>query len=442
MALIKCPECGKEISDTVDVCPNCGFSMKKKKYNKKIIIGAAIVVIGAGGFLFANRVTPTEQAQINNVYNVISEIGTVDTGSRAKIEKAEKQYEALSSKCKRHVKNRNELNSARKSYDKLLAGNLDEDISEIGEVMLDKKNEIDRLNMVYDGLTEDQQKLVKNKKVLDEDTASVLTLKIADVQTKISDIGTVSLDSGEKITAARNAFESLSEEEQAKVENAGDLQKAEDSYSTLAVKECENLINAIGEVTLDSKDVIYQAQNFYNSLSESDKQKVSNSYSLTADNNEYMRLVSEEQERQRTMNIGDTVTSKDWELQLKRVNITAKILPNSTSGYYTYYYADDNETFIDLVFQMKNVNVEILGIDGAVGSCTVDYGGNKVSKQYNLYTSRGSRIEAVYDWDGLDALDTTTLHVAIRMPRECQTNNEPITVRLILAGQEKIIKVR
>lgn len=28
MALIKCPECGKEISDSADVCPNCGFSIK------------------------------------------------------------------------------------------------------------------------------------------------------------------------------------------------------------------------------------------------------------------------------------------------------------------------------------------------------------------------------------------------------------------------------
>lgn len=442
MALIKCPECGKEISDTVEACPNCGFAIKKKNHNKKNIIVAAAVVVCACGFLLVNRVTPTEQAQINNVYNVISEIGTVDTGSRNKIEKAEKQYEALSSKCQHRVKNRNELSSARKTFDKLLAENLDDDIAEIGEVTLDKKNEIERLNIAYEALTEDQRKLVKNKKILDEDTKSVLVKKIADVQTKISDIGIVSLDSGEKITVARNAFESLTEEEQVKVENAEDLQLAEDCYSALAVQECENLINAIGEVTLDSKNAIYQAKDFYNSLSESDKQKVSNSYSLTADNNEYMRLVSEEQERQKTMNVGDMVTSKDWEIQLKRVNITAKILPDSTSGYYSYYYADDNETFVDLVFQMKNVNVEILRINGAVGNCTVNYGSDKITKQYNLYISNGSRIEAVYDWDGLDALDMTTLHVTIRMPRECQTNNEPITVRLILAGQEKIIKVR
>lgn len=29
MGLIKCPECGKEISDKADVCIGCGFPIKK-----------------------------------------------------------------------------------------------------------------------------------------------------------------------------------------------------------------------------------------------------------------------------------------------------------------------------------------------------------------------------------------------------------------------------
>lgn len=29
MALIKCPECGKEVSTSADVCPHCGFPIKK-----------------------------------------------------------------------------------------------------------------------------------------------------------------------------------------------------------------------------------------------------------------------------------------------------------------------------------------------------------------------------------------------------------------------------
>lgn len=48
MALIKCPECGKEVSDTAKACPNCGYSMKVRgiKITKKhAIIGAIAAVI-------------------------------------------------------------------------------------------------------------------------------------------------------------------------------------------------------------------------------------------------------------------------------------------------------------------------------------------------------------------------------------------------------------
>lgn len=29
MALIKCPECNKEVSDTAETCPHCGYRLKK-----------------------------------------------------------------------------------------------------------------------------------------------------------------------------------------------------------------------------------------------------------------------------------------------------------------------------------------------------------------------------------------------------------------------------
>ena len=36
MALIKCSECGKEISDKADKCPNCGCPVKKQPYTVTI----------------------------------------------------------------------------------------------------------------------------------------------------------------------------------------------------------------------------------------------------------------------------------------------------------------------------------------------------------------------------------------------------------------------
>lgn len=442
MALIKCPECGKEVSDTVDVCPNCGFFLKKKKHNKKIITGVVIVIVGIGGFLFINRVTPIEQTQINNTYHLISEIDTIDFDSKEKIEKAEEQYNALSLKCKWHVKNKNTLKEARKLYDNFVADSLDEDISKIGDVVLIKSKEIKRLNDLYDGLTENQQKLVKNKEILNKATENILAIKISNATSKISNIGTVNLDSKDKIIAAQEALEYLSDQEKSMVENIDMLQIAEETYSELAVKECENLINSIGELTLDSKDALYKAKDFYNSLDQSDKQKVSNVDLLRNLNDEYEQLLTEERDRKKLMNVGDKVVSNKWDIELKRTDITAKILPNSTNGYYGYYYADDEETFVDLVFQIKNIDVEIIKINGIAGECKVEYKGVTSSKKYNLFTSTGNTVDRVYDWDGLDALDTTTLHVAIDMPRECLTNNEPITVRLTLTGQEKIIKVR
>lgn len=35
MAMIMCPECGKEISDKAKRCPSCGFKIKSRR--KKIV---------------------------------------------------------------------------------------------------------------------------------------------------------------------------------------------------------------------------------------------------------------------------------------------------------------------------------------------------------------------------------------------------------------------
>lgn len=35
MALIKCPECGKEISDKAGECPNCGYPLEDMRVEKE-----------------------------------------------------------------------------------------------------------------------------------------------------------------------------------------------------------------------------------------------------------------------------------------------------------------------------------------------------------------------------------------------------------------------
>lgn len=45
MALIKCKECGKEISKKADSCPNCGFNLKKEKENLNQGIGCLVLIV-------------------------------------------------------------------------------------------------------------------------------------------------------------------------------------------------------------------------------------------------------------------------------------------------------------------------------------------------------------------------------------------------------------
>ena len=66
MALIKCPECGKEISDTIVACPNCGYSFKKKnKWLLPVIIVLIVALIGGAlsYFLYFKPNSVLDQAE-------------------------------------------------------------------------------------------------------------------------------------------------------------------------------------------------------------------------------------------------------------------------------------------------------------------------------------------------------------------------------------------
>lgn len=59
MALINCPECGKEVSDSAVMCPNCGFTITQKNNNnerksipKKLLIIALVILVILLGICF------------------------------------------------------------------------------------------------------------------------------------------------------------------------------------------------------------------------------------------------------------------------------------------------------------------------------------------------------------------------------------------------------
>ena len=116
------------------------------------------------------------------------------------------------------------------------------------------------------------------------------------VKELIDAIGEVTLDSGDAIDAARTAYDKLPEAKKALVDNYEKLTAAEEAYSALvdaaAAKAVDDLIDAIGEVTLESGDAIKAARAAYDALTDTQKELVKNYEKLLAAEELYEELTA------------------------------------------------------------------------------------------------------------------------------------------------------
>ena len=111
-------------------------------------------------------------------------------------------------------------------------------IDEIGEVSLQSEGKISSAREAYDALNDNDKKMVSNYAVLQAAEQKLSELKQSakkaeDVMAVIRKIGIVTLNSGEKIRAARNAYDELSSYEKSLVLNLSTLEYAEEKYENL-----------------------------------------------------------------------------------------------------------------------------------------------------------------------------------------------------------------
>ena len=113
---------------------------------------------------------------------------------------------------------------------------------------------------------------------------------------RIDAIGEVTLDSKDAIEAARAAYDKLTDEQKKLVPNYETLTKAEETYAALAdaaaVKEVEDLLDAIDEVDENSKDAIDAARAAYDALPTRLQPEVSNYDKLVKAEKDYTDLLT------------------------------------------------------------------------------------------------------------------------------------------------------
>ena len=173
-------------------------------------------------------------------------------------------------------------------------------IDAIGEVTLESGDAIDAARAAYDKLPEAKKALVDNYEKLtaaeEAYTALVDAAAAKAVDDLIDAIGEVTLESGDAIKAARAAYDALTDTQKELVKNYEELTAAEEAYTNLvdaaAAKAVDDLIDAIGEVTADSGDAIKAARAAYDALTDTQKELVKNYEKLLAAEELYEELTA------------------------------------------------------------------------------------------------------------------------------------------------------
>ena len=238
------------------------------------------------------------------VKELIDAIGEVTLDSGDAIDAARTAYDKLPEAKKVLVDNYEKLTAAEKAYTALVdaaaAKAVDDLIDAIGEVTLESGDAIKAARAAYDALTDTQKELVKNYEKLtaaEEAYAAMVDAAAAKAAEDLIDaIGEVTADSGDAITAAREAYDALTDTQKELVKNYEKLTAAEETYAALvdaaAAKAVDDLIDAIGEVTVDSGDAITAAREAYDALTDAQKELVENYEKLLAAEELYKELTT------------------------------------------------------------------------------------------------------------------------------------------------------
>lgn len=168
------------------------------------------------------------------------------------------------------------------------AKSVEAQIGQIGDVTLESAAAIEEAEASFAALTEEQKAEVKNYDVLlaARETYTGLKSEAAKrTEALIDAIGEVTADSRSAIEQAQAAYDALSAQEREQVENDAALQAAHERFAALksaAVLELEARIGALGAVTLDSESAVEQAEAAFAALSEEEQRQVENQAVLLA----------------------------------------------------------------------------------------------------------------------------------------------------------------
>lgn len=236
-------------------------------------------------------------------------------------------------------------------------------IANIGEVTLENKEKLQAAQQAVSDLTDLQKEQLENAALLESAQDTYDKLLADKVDQTIAAIGSITLDSGKAIEEARELYDSCSNEVKSAVSNYAALQEAENELSRQKVDNVINLINQIGTITINSEDKITTAQKAYYALSAAEKTKVSN-YSVLSDAPQKLKAKKRQNATSKLKSETDKVKGTTWyeaKVNPDYANVRSYVLPyigtNSSSTWLRlkYLYTGDSWVFF------KSITISVDG---------------------------------------------------------------------------------
>lgn len=407
MALINCPECGKEISDQVSNCPNCGYPLKKNKSNnsKKVIVlvGVIVLIIFVSVMIF-----------IANLFFNSNEKKAIRYFQEGQLE----EFQSIKPKMKSEETD---------NFSKFL----EKEVENIWNEYLEK--EID-----FQAATEQLEQLIKYSDVKHVTNYNDTIKKL------------------KELDLSRTAYK-----EAAEAEGEKNFQSAYNNYAKV-IKDDENYdeaqskMNAMKEALVDeykkSAEEFAKQGNYNKALGD-----INTALKFIPDNQDLKDIKAqytakkEEQDKEKEraereaalLTEGKVIESKEIQATYLGAELTKSINPDDTSGYYMYYSPqNESQIFLDIKFRIKNISNDIKMLSPIISSVKATYNSEYNYDSFNCFYSNSSSIDNVYMWNALEALDETTFHFALLLPKEVRDTDYPIEVEFMLDGVKQLLEYR
>lgn len=294
------------------------------------------------------------------VIDLIQAIGNVTSESKASIVSARTAYNALSDTQQLQVTNYLVLELAEKKLAELLSeaekeANLiqrvEEMIQSIGTVTLEKEEQILLTRNKVSELTGAQQRKLSNltqleiaekelKRIKEQASEDEIALGIKNVEQRIDSLGEITLDKEDAIKQARVLFDGLTKEQQEKVSNQDVLLNAEKKIAELKQAESNKMIDQViakiselDPMKLDKETALVDALMDYSDLTDEQKQKVTNKNVLDKAQTRLVELKGIQRVEKNIAAIGTVTLEK--EMMIRQANEAYNALSKENQSHVT-----------------------------------------------------------------------------------------------------------